>query len=167
MKEEIKFSVLLKVSHMYDFLLRHAYRGYRGMIGIIISIGALVLYLNGFGQGDRVQNVLLILMASLFTIINPIHLYYKAFKQVKLNETFRKPLNYKVSKDGITVGQGEEEGQMPWEEIMRVVETRKSMIIYISNVIAYIFPKECLGTEYEPFKKMIKDNIGNDRLKLK
>lgn len=167
MEKEIKFQVLMKVTDMYNFLLRHAYGGYQGIIGIVISVGAFSLYLSGFGKGDSFSTLLLIVMSSLFTIIQPLHLYYKAAKQVKLNPVFREPLNYKVNQEGITVGQGEEEGLMPWEDIVKVIETKRSVIIYLSRINAYIFPKRELGEQYEAFKSFINKHVDAKYRKLK
>jgi len=167
MGKEIKFQVLIKVADMYNFLLCHAYAGYQGIVGILISVGAFALYLSGFGKGDSFATLLLILMSALFTIIQPLHLYYKAAKQVKLNPVFREPLNYKVNKEGITVGQGEEEGLMLWQDIVKVMETKRSVIIYLSRINAYIFPKRELGEQYETFKNFIKENLEEKCRKLK
>lgn len=162
MKKEIKFQVLVKVPYMYDFLMKNAYQGLKGIVGVIISLGALVLYLKGFGQNDDFMNGLLIFVAALM-VLNPFYLYYKAFKQVKLNKSFQEPLNYTVNEEGITVGQGEEEGTIPWDSVSFVTETRKSILVYLSKKIAYIFPKQELNENYEDFKVVLREQVEESR----
>lgn len=156
MKKEIKFQVMMRVPYMYDFLMKNAYQGAKGIVGIIISMGALVLYLKGYGGNDNFMNGLLIVIAALM-VVNPFYLYYKALKQVKLNKNFQEPLNYTVSEEGIKIGQGTEEGTIPWDAVMMVNETRKSVLVYLSKRIAYIFPKDELKENYEPFKEAVKE----------
>ena len=164
MKKEIKFQVLVKVPYMYDFIMKNAYMGLKGIVGFVISIGALVLYLKGFGGNDSFMNGILLVIAALM-VFNPIYLYYKALKQVKLNKNFQEPLNYTVNNDGITVGQGEEEGTIPWDLVAYVVESRKSVFVYLSKRIAYIFPKEELHEQYNCFKQIIREHVEPTRLK--
>ena len=149
---------------MYDFIMKNAYMGFKGIVGIIISVGALILYLNGFGGNDSFMNAILLIIAALM-VFNPLYLYYKALKQVKLNKTFQEPLNYTINDKGITVGQGSEEGTIPWDSVAYVIETRKSILVYLSKRIAYIFPKEELQEEYSSFKQMIREHVEPARLK--
>lgn len=158
MKNEIKFQVTMKVPYMYEFLMKNAYQGIKGIAGILVSAGAFVLYLNGFGGNDSFMNTLLLIIAALM-VFNPFYLYYKALKQVKLNQVFQEPLNYMVNDEGIAVGQGEENAMIPWDAVVRVTETRKSTLVYLSKQIAYIFPKDELSNNYEPFKEMIKEHV--------
>lgn len=162
MKKEIKFKVLVKVPYMYDFLMKNAYQGIKGIAGIIISLGALILYLKGFGGDDSFLNALLIIVAAMM-VLNPFYLYYKAYKQVKLNKSFQEPLDYTINKEGITVGQGDEEGLIPWEAVATVIETRKSLLVYTSKRSAFIFPKDELAEEYDAFKQIIRENIEEKR----
>lgn len=163
-RKEIKFQVLVKVPYMYDFLMKNAYQGMKGIVGVIISVGALILYLEGVGGNDSFMNTLLIIIAALM-VVNPFYLYYKAIKQVKLNKSFQEPLNYIVNDEGIKVGQGTEEGTIPWDAVAYVVETRKSILVYLSKRIAYIFPEEELKEEYSSFKQMIREHVEPARLK--
>lgn len=158
MKKEIKFKIMMKTPYMYDFLLRNAYEGFKGIVGIIISVGAFILYIKGYGGEDRFMNGLLLVIAALL-VLNPFYLYYKALKQVKLNKCFQEPLNYTVNQEGITVGQGTEEGTIPWDAIATVKKTRKSILVYLSKRVAYIFPKDELKEEYDSFIEMLKVNL--------
>lgn len=156
--EEIKFSMTMRVKDMYRFLLYHGYSGMSGIINMIISIGALVLLLAGVGDSTTAK-VMLGIMAALFTIINPIYLYYKAAKQVKLAKMFAKPLNYQINEDGITVSQGEESLIVDWKDVRRLVETAGYFYLYLSLTRAYIFPKEILGEQEKNFRKILETRV--------
>ena len=142
--DEIRFSVTMKVKTMYRFLMHHGYVGAAGIINLIISGGALVLLIMGVGDTTTAK-VALIIVAALFTIINPIYLYYKAAKQVKLTPMFAKPFDYVVGQEGITVSQEEEQLAVTWGELRKVVETKTDFYVYLSLTRAYIFPKDEIG----------------------
>ncbi|MDF2589887.1 MAG: hypothetical protein K0S41_3728 [Anaerocolumna sp.] len=167
MDNEVNVSVIIKTSDMYDFLLHHAYRGFSGMIGIFLSFGAIVLLITGYGGDSQMQKALLLVIALLFTVINPIQLYMKAAKQVKLTPGFKLPLDYKLNNSGIQVSQGGEAYEKPWEEVRKVIETGKSIIIYMSNVGAYLLPKSSLVDHYEEVKNLINLHVDKKSSKLK
>mgnify|MGYP002511428393 CR=1 FL=1 len=156
--EEIRFSVTMKVKTMYRFLMHHGYAGMAGIINLMISGGALVLLIAGFGSTAGSKAALAV-VAALFTVINPLYLYYKAAKQVKLTPMFAKPLDYAVNDGGITVSQGEENLTVSWDELRRVVETGKDFYIYLSLTRAYIFPKEELGIQTDTFRTAVKEHV--------
>ena len=156
--DEIKFSVTMKVKTMYRFLMRHAYSGASGIINLVISGGALVLLLAGFADSTA-GKVMLGIIAALFTIINPLYLYYKAAAQVRLTKMFSKPLEYVVNAEGITVSQGEESLQIAWTDLRKIIETKTDFYLYLSLTRAYIFPKEELDGKEKDFRKIVTEHI--------
>jgi multisubunit Na+/H+ antiporter MnhG subunit len=166
MDKEVKFRVLVKIPEMYEFLIHHSYRGVAGVAGTLISILALILFIVGYGESTS-QRILLLLVGLLFTVINPIQLYFKAVKQVKLSKMFQQPLDYIINQEGIKVSQGNESMQAPWNEVKKVIETRQSFIIYMSKVGAYILSKQSIDDKYNNVKAVLKDNLESKVIKLK
>lgn len=166
MKQEVNFQLEMKVNDMYRFLLRHAYIGVTGVINFLISGGAFILFIKGAGT-SAFGNAMLLLISALFTIINPIYLYYKAAKQVKLTPMFQKPLNYKLNEDEIMVSQGEEELKISWEDVKKVVETNQDIYLYLSLTRAYILPKRVYQEQTEIVRDIMKKKVTNGHLKLK
>ncbi|MDE7060073.1 MAG: hypothetical protein K2O71_00570, partial [Lachnospiraceae bacterium] len=72
--EEIKFSVKMRVKTMYRFLMHHGYVGVSGIINLIISGGALILLIAGVGESTTSKAALL-LIAAIFTVMNPFYLF--------------------------------------------------------------------------------------------
>lgn len=167
MNQEANFQILMKVNDMYRFLIRHAYIGTSGVINLIISGGAFILFLVGAGGNSGVSNGMLLLIAALFTIINPIYLYYKAAKQVKLTPMFLKPLEYIINDEGILVCQGDEKLTIKWEQIRKVIEAKKDFYVYLSPTRAYILPKEQYDNQVEVVKELIKKHVVDKQCKLR
>lgn len=167
MKKELRLNIILKTSDMFDFLARHTYSNFSGIFGVVLSVGALIFLAFNFRDNDAFKNVILLITGSLFTVVNPLLLYSKAKQQIKLNPMFKEPLVYVINDDGILVSQNEEQLQMEWKDVANVVETKRSIIIYINTVRAYIFPKEFYKDEYEAFASIIENNVDKKKYKLK
>lgn len=167
MDNEMRFSVVTKVMDLYDFLLNHMYRSFRGLIGIGISIAALVLLINGGGQGDNFRIVMLVIIAALFTVIQPIQLFMKAAQRVKLNADAEVPLFYVVNKEGIHVKQKEEEMTLPWENVVKIKRTPRSLLIYSSSIHAFIIPKSVLGDDYQKLCNIVVQCAPKNACKMK
>lgn len=167
MDKRVNLKIELKVSEMYEFLLRHAYTSVAGLVGVGISLVALVFFLVGLNNSDTYQNILLLLIASLFTIVNPIQLRLKARQQVSLNPMFKIPLDYEFSDNGIVVKQNDQQAELSWVDTYKVVETKNLIIIYFSKVTGYILPKSQMGGQKSDLMELIKSHVDEKKCKLK
>ena len=161
MEQEVTIQVKVTVMDMYSFLMHHSYSGIQGILNLFISGGAIVLLLCGVGKGNTLAMTALVLAAALFTVINPINLLLKSIKQVVLLPTFRKPLSYTFGEEGILVRQEEAEMLTGWNEVVRVVETRRSILVYMSAVRAYILPKKQYAEQVDAVKKQLEKYAQN------
>lgn len=169
-QDAINFSIQIKEKDLFHFLMRHFYGSFSGIIGVIISLAALALFAFGLIRGDMfdgTQQAMLFILASLFTIIQPLQLMVKAKGQVKRSPVKDKPLCYEVSGEGIYIRQEEEQATLPWEEIRRLVETPKAFFIYISSVNANILPKDQMNGLETAFRKEALLHMDRGALKVK
>ncbi|MBS5934872.1 YcxB-like protein [Anaerosporobacter mobilis DSM 15930] len=167
MDKRVNLKIELKVSEMYEFLLRHAYTSVAGLVGVGISLVAFVFFLISLNKSDAYQNILLLLIASLFTIVNPIQLRFKAKQQVCLNPMFKIPLDYEFSDNGIVVKQNDQQAELSWNDTFKVVETNKLVIIYFSKVTGYILPKSQMGEQKSDLMDLIRSHVDEKKCKLK
>ncbi len=167
--KEVKFSVQIKVQDMFSFLLHHSYRGLPLIIDAVITVGALVMLIMGWGKGDIGKTVALIFLALLFTVIHPLQLYNRARKQVKKNAVFAKPLDYVVTDEGITMSQGEETQSFTWEDVFQVKEYKSQILVYTGRVYACIWPKRelvaCEGEVKELFREHLSAKVAGKSTK--
>ena len=90
--KEVKFSVQMNTAYMFDFLYWHSYHGITGIINYALSFAGIAALIAGFGKGNAFVTVMLVALASLFTVVNPLTLLYKAARQVKNSPMFAKTL---------------------------------------------------------------------------
>jgi len=167
--KEVKFSVQIKVSDMFAFLMHHSYRGMSLIADAIVTFGAIGLLVAGFGKGDVVKTVALIFVSLLFTVVHPLQLYNRARKQVTKNEVFKKPLEYVLTDEGITLSQGEESQSFTWGDVYQIKEYKSQILVYTGRVYACIWPKrelaDCENEVKELFCKHLSEKVAGKSVK--
>ena len=167
--KEVKFSVQVTVKDMFAFLMHHSYRGGALIADAVVTFGAIGLLIAGFGKGDPVKTVALIFVAMLFTVVHPLQLYNRARKQVKNNEVFKKPLDYVLTDEGITLSQGEQSQSITWGDVYQVKECKSQILVYTGRVYAFVWPKrelaECESEVRELFKKHLPEKVAGKSVK--
>lgn len=147
--KEIKFDVTLKTRDLYRFTMRHTYTGMSGIFSLFISISCFMLAVCNLSAYSTGTLIALFLIASLFTVIQPVLLYGKCRMQIKKSETINGTLSYSLAESEITVSQGENQAKVNWYDVRKVTTTKHGIYVYMSPVRAFIFPKEQCGDKYE------------------
>lgn len=165
MESTLTASVKIKTKHMYSFLLHFCYSSIKDWFGVFLSIIALVVLVVRFEQLDDMGKIILLLIGLLFTIINPVMLYFKAKKQILLNPIFKNEIVYQFNEEGIEVCQGETTAAVAWEQIFKVIVTRKLLLIYTSKIHASILPLDQI--EQEKILPYIEKHVPKEKRKAK
>ncbi len=167
MEKEIKLTIHIKTMDMFRFFMKHFYSSFSGIFGIVVSLGALVLLFFNIGKREPFQLLLLFVLASLFTVLQPMQFLMKAYQQVKLLPVYKDPIDYVLDDTGIHVKQHEETVDLLWEKIYKVTESGKGIYIYTSSIHSFIFPKNQMNENVESVKVLLKEKVEKDKYKLK
>ncbi len=165
--KKVTFSVQMKISYLFDFLYWHSYHGITGIINYAFSFVGIAALFAGFGKGNTAITVMLVILALLFTVINPALLLYKAARQKARTPMFSKPLQYKFDTEGFIVSQENSSNTAEWENVVLVRETGKSIILYMGASNALILPKEEVGERWNDLKMLLHSAIPEQAKKLK
>lgn len=138
--DSIECKILLKAKDMRHFMFRHNYSSLSGWFGILISLIALVMVILGYNVYGNIQKIVLIILALMFTVIQPLQIVLKAGQQIKRQDMFHDTLVYNLCRDGLLVRQGDQHVNIPWDSIRKIVYTSKAVFIYTSPVRAFILP---------------------------
>ena len=157
----------MKTSYMFDFLYWHSYHGLTGIINYAISLVGVAALIAGFGKNNTVITVMLVALALLFTVINPLSLLYKAARQVKKVPMFQKPLYYRFDANGFSISQESSSDSAKWDSVVLLRETGKSIILYMGAANALVLPKEEIGGQLEDFKALLRQALPQLAKKLK
>ena len=155
----VKVNVDMKEEYMVEFLLHHTYTHYSGIIGLIVGVLATAMGISTIMQGEFQAAWPMFLIAVLFLIVTPATTVKKAKQQVRNSEMFKNTIQYEFSETGVTASQGKTKAVNEWSEFIKVIETKKSVILYVSRLRAIIFPKACMGDKYADVVKIIRANM--------
>jgi len=141
----IAVDITISTKDMFYFCMRHNYACFSGVFSLFISLGALLVLILRYGYLDGTGRLLLLLVALLFTVVQPLQLFFKAANQVHANPMFREPIRYVFREDGLSLSQNGQTGFLAWNQVMKIVDSSAYFIIYVTRIRAYIFPKDQIG----------------------
>lgn len=157
---EVEFDVKITPGVLYDYMLYHTYTSPAGLIGA--GAGALMVVAFFMGAGALSLIFGIIVLAYL-----PWTLFIKSRQQYLSNPAFKNPLHYKMTQEGVSVSQNEEEQGQKWEDMYKAVSTPRSLILYTSPVNASIFPKKDLGEKTFGVIEMISTHMPPKKVKIR
>ena len=156
---KVEFKVKLTRNEMFTFLIKNAYRKPMGVISFLFGIGCFAVAGITCRQMGLQSTLLLILLGSIYTIIQPIMLWKSAGRQIAKNPVYKEELSYSFDDKGITVSQGESVTAKGWEECYKVADYGKVVIIYITVNNGIILPKAAIGSQYGEFVKLAGEHL--------
>lgn len=155
----IEVEVKLDQKSLNHFLVYHNYTQVSGILGVILSVAALAGLIMRWNAWLPMQRVILILIALMFTVLQPLMLMWRGKRQL-MTETFQIPFHYVFGEEKITISQEEASQEFAWEEVRKVRWRKDVMYVYMSNVSAFVIPKEQCGGRFEELVKFTKEKMG-------
>lgn len=155
----VTFEVTINSSDMFDYNVYHNYRHFQGIMSLLLGVVMLVVCIMSACARANISYVLITgFLGLFFTIITPLRIYLKSVQQVKTTPSFQKPIRYTISETELVIEQDEARAAIPAEEIIKAVDTGKSIVLYISSLRAYILPKREIGEKLPQVIEIIKNS---------
>lgn len=156
----VEFDVQIKAGDLYDYMLRHTYNSFAGLLGSLV--GALLVV------GGLYTRTWLMLGAGVILLLYlPWTLFLKSRQQILANPAFKEPLHYMLDEEGVHVSQNGTEEMQKWEDIVKAVSTGRSLILYTSRVNACIFPRRCLQDDASKVIQVLCANLPVRKVKIR
>lgn len=147
MDKNIKTTVKLKTADMFCFLMHYTYSAISGIIGVLFSIGAVILLVLMWNDFDIAYKFLLIVCALLFTVINPLMLWKRAKRQVLTSPALKEPIIYVFDAKGVSMSMGKEKADIAWTDFYKIKKVAGRYIFYTSRIRSNIVPVSCFDSE--------------------
>lgn len=157
---EMEFDVKITGGVLYDFLMYHNYSKIGNLIANIV--GALVLI-----GGIVNAHIPFLICGAIILLYTPVSLFLKAKQQQLASPAFKKPLHYRLTKEGVFVSQDGQEEMQEWGNMYKAVSTPKSIVLYTTRVNACIFPRKDLGTNVPKLMEIISVNMDPKKVKIR
>ncbi|MDO4345023.1 MAG: YcxB family protein [Eubacteriales bacterium] len=162
-----KFDVKMTQKVLFDFLMSHMYGSFSGWFTVIFGAGAFLLAAFTFGKVQTAFTVIYLFFGVYCLPLQPVLLYFRAAKQIKLNPAFRETLTYTIDEEGIETSQNDQQMKLAWDQIVKVVETKYSFLLYTGKRYSFILPKESMGTYEAVVEGLIKKYVKPEKVKIR
>lgn len=156
----VELEVKIEAKDLYDYMLLHTYSSASGVMGS--AAGAILVLL-----AIATERWVFVLFGALLLVYLPVSLYGKSRRQILHNPSFQQPLHYLLDEEGLTISQGEERVEYPWENLYKAVSTGRSIILYTSPVNATLFPKRQMEEKTGDVIRMISTHMPPKKVKIR
>lgn len=158
----IEVDVKLDKRSLSRFLIYHNYVRVSGVAGLLLSLGALVSLCIRWNTWSPTQKGLLVVLALLFTVLQPLILISKGKRQLAMDE-FQNPFHYCFDENGVTISQDEQSQSFAWKDIRRTVYRKDAVYVYMSTVSAFVIPKEQCDGQFDELVSVIRERVRRKR----
>lgn len=157
---KIEIDVNMTTPVMYDYMMYHTLTGVQFWMAVAI---ALMLWAMFFVN----RNPLYLLAGIVVLVYLPVERYIQAKKQVTLNPVFKETLHYTLDEEKMAIDVRDEHMEAPWDSVVKVRSTKKSIILYTNRVTATILPRESMGEDYDKAVDLIKKGVPAGRVRIR
>lgn len=160
----IDVTITMHDKALFDFMLLSSFKGF-GMINWVLSVIAMIIAPIMFYQNKISLALLMLGIVVLNVVVKPLQFKYQSKLQMSQNEIFKHPIQYTIAKEGIFISQSSGEGIIEWNQIIKVYEAKKMLLLYIGKTQAFILIKEQMAVnKIEQIKRLIQNetNVKNN-----
>jgi len=164
---KVTFDVNLTSNDVFKFNIYQSYRGMQGVISVLLPaviIGAVIKNYNDFGLANALMyiGISIILLAYM-----PVSLWFRSKKVLKTNEALAKTLHFEFTEETISVSQEEQKAEFKWENVYKMIATKKLVLVYTNRLNAYIIPREQIKDEYSDLAALAKSQLDRSRIHMR
>ncbi len=151
----IEFEVKMDAKSLSGFVLYHNYVRPGGLIGLLLSVAAIVALIIRWDSWTGMQRCLLIVLALLFLVFQPLMLMKKAHTQLQ-SGAFLFPMSYSFGEETFSIAQGENKEDFVYADIRKAVLHKNVIYLYMTAVSAFIIPRGACE-EFDRLKELVKE----------
>ena len=151
----IEFDIKMDGGSLGKFVLYHNYMRPGGIFGLLLSVAAIVALIIRWDHWTGMQRCLLIILALIFLIFQPLMLLQKANTQLQ-SGAFRTPMHYSFDEDSFVISQDDKREAFVYGDIRKAVLHKNVMYLYMTAVSAFIIPRKSCEEEFDRVQELVK-----------
>lgn len=164
---KVEFDVKLQPADLFRFNIYQTYTGIHGILSILIAVIIFVIAGITGSQGEYAYLFLYLLIGLLVLFYIPVTLWTRAKHTIKTNEVLSNTLHFVLTEQAVCVTQGEESGELPWNQVYKMIATKNQILVYSTRVNAYIIPREQVQSCYTRIRELAEKQLPKYRVKMK
>jgi hypothetical protein len=144
-----------EVSDLWQFSMYYAWSSYLAVINIVCTVSAFALIIACWRDAGIAPRIGMVLFASLFTVIQPLAIWFKAKRRLKGGMP---EVELLFDRSGLTVTSEGKTVHKSWGQIKGVAVKTTLVVVYVDGGGAYILPNRVLKETRKDFLSFIKEN---------
>ena len=158
---DLKIDTKITEKELFHFLMYHTYSSVWGFTGIIISICAMLAFIQlCYMHGDG-------LSALLFLVVQPLRLNIQSKRMMENDRGYQEPVQYVFSQRGISISQGEDTAFYAWAEVQKVISTKKIIAIYVGKKKVFKLSCRDVADKYDDLKEIVRNYAVQAAIRMK
>ena len=150
---EFKYEYKVVPTDLWQVQMYYAYSSYTAIINVICIVSSIALLYSLWGTAPWWLRLLLLFFLSLFTVIQPLAMYFRAKKTLgDIDDTLR----LTFSEQGIQVEVKDQKEFKNWAEVQGIVLKPTLVTIYTDKSHGYILTDRILKDTKKQFRAFIK-----------
>lgn len=150
---EFKYEYRVAPSDLWQVQMYYAYSSYTAVINVICIVSSIALIYSLWATAPWWLRLLLLFFLSLFTVIQPLSMYFRAKKTLgDIDDTLTLTFNEK----GIQVEVRDQREFKEWAEVQGIVMKPTLVTIYTDRSHGYILTNRILKDTKKQFRAFIK-----------
>lgn len=154
----MKYNYKCKIAP-WDFWIlsmKKTYTSPVGLVNIIFTLAMIGLLLRFYSQANDILQFVMILLALIFPVFQPIFVYFKAKGQTSLI-----PANMELTIDeiGLLVTVGAECQQIPWKRVKGIIKESNMVVLRVDERNGYFLTNRVLKNERDSFIEFVEGKL--------
>ncbi len=159
---EFRFTIDLNAKDYWLFSLHHSNSGFLGIFNLLFTLVSLFVLVIRWSSLTVPYRLLLVVCVLMFTVWQPMLLYRKASRQAKVMAS-KPPMKLTFSDEGLLVKQEGQKVEFTWDQMGRMDQGIKMVVLYMDRVHAYLIPDRAMGDQKEAFYEMARRHLPKTR----
>lgn len=151
---EYKYAYEVHPGDLWQLQMYYTYSSYLSIINIICIVSSIALLYSLWATSPWWLRIMLLLFLSLFTVIQPLGVYFRSKKSLKDNHDH---LELCFNEHGIEVAVDGKKEFKNWAQIQGVVFKPTLVVIYTDKTHGYILTNRILKDTKKAFRAFLKE----------
>jgi len=165
---DLKIDTKITEKELFHFLMYHTYSSVWGFTGIIISICAMLAFIQlCYMHGDGLSKACMLITALLFLVVQPLRLNIQSKRMMENDRGYQEPVQYVFSQRGISISQGEDTAFYAWAEVQKVISTKKIIAIYVGKKKVFKLSCRDVADKYDDLKEIVRNYAVQAAIRMK
>lgn len=150
---EYKYAYEVEPGDLWQLQMYYTYSSYLAIINIICIVSSIALIYALWATSPWWLRIMLLIFLSLFTVIQPLGVYFRSKKSLKDNHDH---LELVFNDEGIEVAVGDQKEFKNWAQIQGIVFKPTLVVIYTDKNHGYILTNRILKNTKKAFRAFLK-----------